>query len=87
MLKQQTGSALLLRSRVHLSVPPAPARLSPEERPKRYRRKTTMASQSGSDAPEADTGRRFGGTLFPLGYKDAAYQWVSFCRASRTRVN
>lgn len=79
MLKQQTTSALLLRSRVHLSVPPAPGRLSKEEQPKRYRSKTTMASQSGSETQgEAETaGRRFGGPLFPLGYKDAAYQWVS----------
>lgn len=38
-----------------------------------------MASQSGSETQgEAETaGRRFGGPLFPLGYKDAAYQWVS----------
>lgn len=79
MLKQQTSPALLLRSRVHLPVPPAPGRLSVEERPNKYRRKTTMASQSGSDSQgEAETaGRRIGGPLFPLSYKDAAYQWVS----------
>lgn len=38
-----------------------------------------MASQSGSETQgeqEAAT-RKVGGPMFPLGYKDAAYQWVS----------
>lgn len=78
MLKQPTSPALLLRSRAHLSVTPAPGRLSIEERPKRYRRKTTMASSGSETQGEAETtARRFGGPMFPLGYKDAAYQWVS----------
>lgn len=36
-------------------------------------------SQSGSDSQgETETsGKRFGGPLFPMSYKDAAYQWVS----------
>lgn len=76
MLKQPTSSAFLLRSRAHLSVAP---RLSADERPRIHRRKTTMASQSGSETQgeqEAAT-RKVGGPMFPLGYKDAAYQWVS----------
>lgn len=38
-----------------------------------------MASQSGSETQgeQEAAARKLGGPMFPLGYKDAAYQWVS----------
>ena len=96
MLKQQTASALLLRSRAYFVVGapnPSPSRLSFDDSSfkspfrRQTRLKTTMATGSESQAAAAEQpgaaeqsrqGRFPGGPLFPMGYKDAAYQWVGF---------
>src|SRR5690606_20546606 len=57
--------------------------------PVRYRTKTTMAADSESQVapeqpgPPVGTRRSAIGPLFPMGYKDAAYQWVGFPRLER----
>lgn len=76
MLKTQTVTAILHRSRINISSSSLPATAS-----KMSTTENAIRAHPPRDPPEElrqQKPQQAAGAYFPLGYKEAAYQWVSF---------